>query len=76
MMEFKNCKDISALRSLWKEAFEDSDEFLDLFFSTAYSYERCLAAFIDDELAGALYIFDCELIAPPLLLILLEPNCI
>ncbi len=61
MMEFKNCKDISALRSLWKEAFEDSDEFLDMFFSTAYSYERCLATFIDDELAGALYIFDCEL---------------
>ncbi len=61
MMEFRNGADIVALRSLWKEAFGDTDEFLDSFFATAYSPERCLAAFIDNDLAGALYIIDCEL---------------
>lgn len=61
MMEFKNSKDIPALRRLWKEAFGDTDEFLDTFFSTAYSPDNCLAAYKDGELAGALYIIDCEL---------------
>ena len=61
MMEFKNCKDIPALRLLWKEAFGDTDEFLDAFFNTAYSHTHCLTAFIDNELAGALYIIDCQL---------------
>lgn len=60
MIEFKNCEDITALRSLWKEAFGDTDDFLDSFFSTAFSYKQGLAAFIDNDLAGALYIFECE----------------
>ncbi len=60
MIEFKNAK-ISALRKLWQEAFFDTDEFLDSFFSTAYSRDRSIAAFIDNELAGALYFFECEL---------------
>ena len=32
---------IPGLRELWKKAFGDTDEFLDLFFSTAYSPDRC-----------------------------------
>ncbi len=61
MIEFKNCENITELRSLWKEAFGDTDDFLDSFFSTAFSPENCLAAFIDGNLSGALYIIDCEL---------------
>lgn len=61
MMEFKNTANIADLRALWKEAFQDNDNYLDLFFSTAYSEKRSMAAFIDNELAGALYWFDCVL---------------
>lgn len=61
MMEFKQTANIAELRTLWQEAFEDNDDYLDLFFSTAYSEKRSMAAFIGDELAGALYWFDCEL---------------
>ena len=60
MMEFRNGADIVALRSLWKEAFGDTDEFLDSFFATAYSPQKCMTAFLDGELAGALYLFECE----------------
>jgi len=51
---------IHALRSLWKEAFGDSDEFLDIFFSTAFSADQCRCVAIDDTTAAALYLFDCS----------------
>ena len=47
-------------RQLWKEAFGDTDEFLDLFSSTAYAPERCRTITVDGNLAAALYWFDCE----------------
>lgn len=46
------------LRRLWKDAFGDSDAFLDAFFSTAYSPDRCRCVTVDDRLAAALYWFD------------------
>ena len=49
---------INQLRSLWKEAFGDTDEFLDIFFSTAYSPRRCRCAMDGDRVAAALYWFD------------------
>ena len=52
--------DTKALRALWKEAFGDSDDFLDLFERTAYSSDRARALFCDGELSAALYWFDCE----------------
>ena len=33
---------ISGLRALWKEAFGDSDVFLDAFFAHGFSPSRCL----------------------------------
>lgn len=51
---------ISALRLLWKEAFGDTDTFLDTFFKTAFSQNRCLVATIDNNVAAALYWFDCS----------------
>lgn len=51
---------IKSMRELWKEAFGDSDEFLDSFFDTAFSPTRCRVAVDGDEVLGALYIFDCE----------------
>lgn len=50
---------VESLRSLWKEAFGDSDEFLDNFFGIAFSPQRCRAVTMGDEVLGALYIFDC-----------------
>ncbi len=51
---------ITNLRQLWKKTFGDSDDFLDMFFQTAFSAERCLCATIDDSVVAALYWFDCE----------------
>ncbi len=52
-------EDIPALRRLWKEAFGDTDAFLDLFFSTGFSPARCRTVKEGDSLLGALYWFDC-----------------
>lgn len=49
------------LRQLWQEAFGDSDSFLDAFFQTAFSPERCLCAMEEEVLLGALYWLDVEL---------------
>ena len=51
---------IPALRALWKEAFGDSDSFLDCFFGTAFSPDRCRCATEDGQLLAALYWFDCS----------------
>lgn len=63
------------LRTLWKEAFGDNDDFLDKFYETAFDKSRCRVAFIDEtvsrtegnndmlpsseKIAAALYWFDC-----------------
>lgn len=49
-----------ALRALWKEAFGDTDEFLNLFEQTAYSPKRARRLTVDGTCAAALYWFDCE----------------
>lgn len=56
---------IPALRELWKEAFRDSDAFLDGFFSTAFDAKRCRIAMADSDLAAALYWFDCSVNEQP-----------
>lgn len=48
------------LRSLWQEAFGDTEAFLDAFFSTAMASTRCFAAIQEGRVAGALYWFDCD----------------
>lgn len=50
-----------ALRALWQEAFGDSDTFLDSFFSTSFCPNRCRCILSDDQIAAALYWFDCSL---------------
>ena len=53
-------KDIPALRQLWKQAFGDGDPFLDGFFATGFSFDRCRCVCTDGSLAAALYWFDCS----------------
>lgn len=52
--------DIPALRRLWKQAFGDTDGFLDGFFRAGFAIERCRFASLDGQLAAALYWFDCH----------------
>lgn len=50
---------ISELRSLWQEAFGDTEEFLDDFGRTAFHMDRCRCAEADGKVVAALYWFDC-----------------
>lgn len=53
-------RNTSQLRTLWKQAFGDTDAFLDCFFETAYSPHRCRCVYVGDALAAMLYWFDCS----------------
>ena len=59
-------KDVPALRLLFQEAFGDGDEFLDRFFSVAFSAKRCRCIEENGDVAAALYWFDCEYEGKPL----------
>ena len=48
------------LRSLWKEAFGDTDAFLDCFFRVAYAPERCRCISEDGTVKAALYWLDTD----------------
>lgn len=47
------------LHRLWQQAFGDPDCFIDSFFETAFSPARCLCLLEKEQLAAALYWFDC-----------------
>lgn len=52
-------RQIPALRALWKQAFGDTDGYLDSFFCLAFSPERCRCIIKDGAPAAVLYWFDC-----------------
>ncbi len=56
---------IPQLRQLWKEAFGDTDAYLDLFFGTAFSPDRCRCVTAGGQVASALYWFDCRFTGYP-----------
>lgn len=49
---------LPALRRLWQRVFGDSDRFLDDFYSTAFSPDRCRCITLDTLPVAALYWFD------------------
>lgn len=51
---------IHPLRKLWKIAFGDTDAFLDGFFGTGFSPERCRCVTEGDAVTAMLYWFDCD----------------
>ena len=51
---------IPGLRELWKRSFGDGDPFLDDFFRTGFSPDRCRCLVCDGTVAAALYWFDCR----------------
>ena len=52
---------ITELRSLWKEAFGDSEAFMDDFFRVAYDEKRCRYIRKDGKVVSALYWFDVDM---------------
>lgn len=54
------CKQsIPALKSLWKQAFGDTDTFIEGFFATGFDPAHCRCIYEADRLVTALYWFDC-----------------
>ena len=51
---------ITELRGLWKEAFGDSESFMDAFFRIAYNKNRCRYIRRDGKVVCALYWFDVD----------------
>lgn len=51
--------EIRGLRRLWREAFGDTDEFLDLFFAHGFDPMRCRCIMAGGQPAAALYWLDC-----------------
>ena len=51
---------IPSLKLLWKEAFGDTDEFINMFFSTAFSTDRCRCVTLNGNIIAALYWFNCQ----------------
>lgn len=58
--EYPTAGTVKALRELWKRCFGDTDDFLDVFFSTGFAPERCRCAMDGDALTAALYWLDCR----------------
>lgn len=58
MIDFPTTDLIPQLRTVWKECFGDSDEFLDSFFSAGFSPSRCRYLTVDGQVAAVLYWFD------------------
>lgn len=52
--------DTPALWRLWQEAFGDGEAFLRCFWRTAFSPARCRLVRAGEEIAAALYWFDCQ----------------
>lgn len=60
IIDFPREEHIPGLRALWKEAFGDTDQFLDAFFSTGFSLYRCRCIREGAKPIAALYWFDCH----------------
>ena len=59
IIDFPKETHIPGLRSLWLEAFGDTDAFLDHFFRTGFSPDRCRCILCDNKPTAVLYWFDC-----------------
>ena len=54
------------LRRLWKEAFGDTEDFLEVFFTDVFTSDRCRCVTEDGQVAGALYWLDCSAQGKPM----------
>lgn len=51
---------IPPLKQLWREAFGDGDEFIESFFETGFSPDRCMCVTFGEDLAAMAYWLDGE----------------
>lgn len=51
--------DTAPLKALWKQAFGDTDAFIDGFFQTGFAPRRCRCVYVDGKPVSVLYWFDC-----------------
>ncbi len=58
-IDYPNRNQLPALQGLWKQAFGDTESFLQDFFSTGFSPGRCRCLTRNGQLIAALYWFDC-----------------
>lgn len=58
-IDMPSLSQIPCLRRLWQQAFGDTEEFLDSFFSMAFAQERCRCITLEGCPIAALYWFDC-----------------
>ena len=56
-----NQNHLTSIKLLWKEAFGDTDEFIETFLKVAFSPSRCRVFVKDDAVFAMLFWFDCEL---------------
>lgn len=59
-MIIDNPTNTEPLRRLWKQAFGDTDAFLNSFFTFGFSPDRCRQITVDGNVVAALYWFDCS----------------
>lgn len=64
--EYPAADQIPQLRNLWKASFGDDDAYLDLFFSTAFSPDRCRCIVENGSVTAALYWFDVSCDGAPM----------
>ena len=57
-IDYPSESQLPQLRQLWKAAFGDEEDFLDAFYSLAYSPDRCRCLTLDGSIAAALYWFE------------------
>ncbi len=51
---------LNQLKTLWRAAFGDTDAFIDRFFATGFSEDRCNYRLENGQVCSALYWFDCQ----------------
>ncbi len=63
MVEYRICEagDIPQLRCLWKLVFEDSDGFLDFYFTQRFVPSHSVCTLVDGEIVGAIFGLPCHM---------------
>jgi len=60
IIRYSSQRDIPFLKALWREAFNDTDRFIENFFSVAYKEDHSLILQCDNKIASMLFWFDCS----------------
>lgn len=61
IIEIPGAGDLPGLKEVWQEAFGDREDFVDGFFATGFSPDRCRCVRMGDRPVTVLYWFDCFL---------------